>query len=307
LQFIRHRQLISLNTQVERPNMMAALALESPMLSNIKSILIATTPDRKESTALNYGLSLAQVSEAHVAVEILAPKIVLGHMHIGATAADLIAAENQRTHRLAESMAESARRDAEMQGVPCRVDALQKGHVVVAGWIAARARVHDIAVLDAEPDTLALGRSLIEGVLFHGGRPVIIVPPKVDRAKSERIVIAWDGSDRAARAVGDAMPFLRAAKEVEIVSIAGEKALSAEAPATELAPLLARHAINATVKDLHADHGDVAGKLREQASLYRADMIVMGAFARSWLRQMTLGGVTQALLKECAVPLLLSH
>jgi nucleotide-binding universal stress UspA family protein len=299
--------LISLNTHVERHSMMVAHAREVLVLSNIKSVLIATTPDRRVSSALSYGLSLAQVSEAHVAVEILAPKIVLGHMHLGATAADLIAAENQRTQSLAETMAESARHDAQMHGVPCRVDALQKGHAVVADWIAARARVHDIAVLDAEPDALAVGRALLEGVLFHSGRPVIVVPPNVDRARSERIVIAWDGSDRAARAVGDAMPFLHAAKEVEIVSISGEKALSTEAAATELAPLLARHAVNATVKDLRADHGDVAGKLREQASLYRADMIVMGAFARSWLRQMALGGVTQGLLKECAVPLLLAH
>jgi nucleotide-binding universal stress UspA family protein len=277
------------------------------MLSNIKSILIATTPDREVSSALNFGLSLAQVSDAHIAVEILAPKIVLGHMHLGATAADLIAAENQRTQILAETMAENARHDAEMQGVPCRVDALQKGHAVAAGWIAARARVHDVAVLDAEPEALAVGRSLLEGILFHSGRPVIVVPPNVDGAKFERIVVAWDGSDKAARAVGDAMPFLGAAKDVEIVSVAGEKELSNEAAATELAPLFARHGIEATVKDLHADRGDVAGKLREQASLYRADMIVMGAFARSWLRQMVLGGVTQALLKECRVPLFLSH
>src|SRR5215510_15547686 len=83
LQLLRHRQLISLNTHVEGHSMMVAHAREVLVLSNIKSVLIATTPDRRVSSALSYGLSLAQVSEAHVAVEILAPKIVLGHMHLG--------------------------------------------------------------------------------------------------------------------------------------------------------------------------------------------------------------------------------
>src|SRR5215203_7023816 len=111
---------------------------------------------------------------------------------------------------------------------------------------------------------------------------------------------------RGQRALNDAMPLLRAADAVEVVSVAGEKDLLGAVSGAEVAPHLARHGVNVSVENLVAKQGDVAETLRGHAGQFRADMIVMGAYAHSWIRQVVLGGVTQSLLKESPVPLLMA-
>jgi nucleotide-binding universal stress UspA family protein len=89
--------------------------------------------------------------------------------------------------------------------------------------------------------------------------------------------------------------------------VAGEKDLSRAVSGTEVAPHLARHGMNVTVKDLMVTQGDVAETLRGHAGQFRADMVVMGAYAHHRIRQIVFGGVTQSFLKESAVPLLMSY
>src|SRR5690606_20730485 len=112
----------------------------------------------------------------------------------------------------------------------------------------------------------------------------------------DRIIAAWDGSEKAARAINDAMPFLRAATQVELISVTGEKDLTNSVPGAEIAPHLTRHGVNVNVLSLPSQNGDVAETLRNHAYLTRTDMIVMGDFMHSRLRQMILGGTTQSLL-----------
>jgi nucleotide-binding universal stress UspA family protein len=144
-------------------------------------------------------------------------------------------------------------------------------------------------------------------VLFESGRPLVVVPPGRDAFQCRRVSVAWDGGAKAARALNDAMPFLRAAEAVEIVCVSGEKDLSDAVPGSDVAPHLARHGIEVTVADLEAKNGDVAETLRDHATLYGADMMVTGAYGHSRLRQMILGGVTQSLLQRCPVPLFMSY
>lgn len=221
--------------------------------------------------------------------------------------ADLVASENFRRRSLSELLAARARGDAASAGVVCTAESPHLAYTDLLDVFAAQARVHDLTVLDAEAVALNLDRGLIEKALFGSGRPLIVVPPGCETFAARRIIVAWDGSAQAARALNDAMPLLRAADAVEVVSVAGEKDLSNAVPGAEVAPHLARHGVEATVKDLVAHHGDVAETLRNQAGLYRADMLVMGAFAHSWIREVVLGGVTRSLLKESPVPLFLSH
>ena len=118
--------------------------------------------------------------------------------------------------------------------------------------------------------------------------------------------MAWDASATAARAVAAALPFLKAAGSVEIVCYVGDKDIPRSAAGADLAVALVRHGVNATAKELPAGD-DVATRLREQAAFYRADLIVMGAFVHSPIREWFFGGVTQALLKNSVTPLLVAH
>jgi nucleotide-binding universal stress UspA family protein len=227
---------------------------------------------------------------------------------VSKVAAALVAAENRRLDALADALAERARGDAAFAGVACAVESPQLTYRDLLVAFRNQARVHDLSLLDAEKNTIDIDRDLIETVLFESGRPVLVVPAGRDAFVARRVIVAWDGSAMAARAVGDAMAFLRAADEVEVVSVLGEKDLSQSVQGAELAPHLARHGVNVSVKDLTvARNGGVAETLCDQAGLFRADMMVMGAFKHSRLREWVLGGVTQSLLKSTPVPLLMSH
>ncbi|WP_052954737.1 hypothetical protein [Microvirga vignae] len=110
-----------------------------------------------------------------------------------------------------------------------------------------------------------MNRGLLEEALFNGGAPMIVVPPGINRFIAKHVLIARDGSAKAGRAVNDALPFLRAAQEIEIVSILGEEDLSKSVKEVGPAPYLARHGINCTVKDTAATDGDIGQTLRTQA------------------------------------------
>lgn len=278
------------------------------MIQNIKSVLVGLTEEGREepSSALAYGMSLASQAQAHITVQAAAVKLVLTHAMVSNMAATLVNAENRRIGALAEAVAERARGDAVAAGVGCSVEAPQLSYPDLLDAFVKQARVHDLAVIDAEEATIDIDRGLIEQVVFESGRPLIVVPVGCDTFSAKRIVIAWDGSAPAVRAVNDAMPLLRAAEAVEILSIAPEKTLKRTVPGAELAPHLARHGVNVAVNAVPAD-GDVASQLQAEASLFRADLLVLGAFNHSLLREWLIGGVTQALLKDSKLPLFLSH
>lgn len=146
----------------------------------------------------------------------------------------------------------------------------------------------------------------VRALLFDGGRGVVVVPKGFERFDINRVVIAWDGSAAASRAVAAAMPFLDAAEEVEVACFVGEKELPKSAAGADLAAALARRSVNVVAKDL-ATRGAVAARLREQATFFGADMIVMGAFVHSPIREWLFGGVTQSMLEASPVPLLMAR
>jgi nucleotide-binding universal stress UspA family protein len=284
--------------------------MEDLMLRNIHSILIGLTEEgdaEERSSALAYGLSLAREAGAHVTVQAASLKLVLTHAFISSIAEGLVAAENRRLDVLANAVADSSREAATASGVACTTQAPQLAYPDLIRSFTALARTHDLTLLDAEPISLAVDRGLIEAVLMDSGRPLIVVPPGRETFAGARMLVAWDGSAKAARALNDAQPFLREASHVELVSVTGEKDLGLTVPAAEIAPHLTRHGIVVNVLNLPALDGDVAETLRRHAKLTQADMIVMGAYVHSRLRQMVLGGTTQSLLKDCPVPLFLSY
>lgn len=279
------------------------------MVQNIKNVLIGMTEEGidEPSSALAYGLSLAQQAAAHATIQAASLKVVLGNTFVSNVATGLVAAHNRRLRQLATAVAERAAGDAAAAGVAASVEAPQLSYPQLVDTFVAQARVHDIAVLDAETATVNADRGLIEGLLFESGRPLLVVPPGFDTFRHARVLVAWDASARAARAVNDAMGILKAAGAVEVLAIGSQKELAHEVPGAELAPHLARHGVNVTVKNLVPGSDGIAGTLREQAALIGADLIVMGAFNHSRMREWVLGGVTESLLADCKVPLLMSY
>jgi nucleotide-binding universal stress UspA family protein len=177
------------------------------------------------------------------------------------------------------------------------------------GMLASIARRFDLSVLaQPQPGEPALARLFVEAALFESGRPVLIVPYiQTAGLKLERVLVGWDGSRNAARAIGDAMPLLVQAKATEIVMVAGEPAKSDELPGAEIAHHLARHGIKVEVERIPATDVDIASTILSHAADVSADFLVMGGYGHSRMREFMLGGATRGILGSMTIPTLMSH
>ena len=175
--------------------------------------------------------------------------------------------------------------------------------------LARMARRFDLTVIaQPEPEQPALARLLVEAALFESGRPVLVVPYiQAAPLSLDRVLVCWDGSRNAARAVGYAMEFLVAAKSTEIVIVTGEAAKSDELPGADIARHLARHGAKVDVKGIAATEIDVANTILSYAADAFADFLVMGGYGHSRMREFLLGGVTRGILASMTVPTLMSH
>ncbi|WP_375275331.1 universal stress protein [Methylorubrum thiocyanatum] len=142
-------------------------------------------------------------------------------------------------------------------------------------------------------------------VLVESGRPVLVVPPGVERLEAERVVVAWKDTPEARRAVGAALPLLRLATSVSLVSVGPT---ASEEGGEEVAELLALHGIHATSTTRPVPEGldetDVLLAFVEQA---RSDLLVLGAYGHGRLREWVFGGVTRSILQRSPVCCLMTH
>ncbi len=280
------------------------------MIQGIRSlfaIAASSVSDETRSSALPYAISFAASVGAHLTAHSAAIRLVLPSASGSSMIGGLVAGENERLARLATERSLALRADAEAAGVTCTAAGLHAPYGDLMANVVRQSRVHDLTIVDAGGDVLEASRSLAEAALFEGGRPVLVVPPGCQMFACRKVIVSWDGSAMASRAVAGALPLLRAADVVEVLSITGEKDLSGVVPGADLARHLAHHDVNVSLKDLNTAGRAVADVLRDQASILDADLVVMGAFKHSRLRQWVLGGVTSSMLAETTTPLLLSH
>jgi nucleotide-binding universal stress UspA family protein len=278
-------------------------------LNQIKNVFVPFSPDRDGQlpASVSYGLSLAEKTKAHITFRVLGhhydPPYSLAPQFVGSLVGPANADEKARIEK-----AEAALKgQLASSGLGYDVRSAQLNQADAIDLAASQGRLHDLTIVDSPAAYFAVGRALVEELLFHTGRPSIVIPAGVKAFKAKRIVVAWDGTARAARALNDAMPLLTSAEYVELASVLKEKDLSKQVPGAEAAPHLSRHGIDATVTNVDAANGDAGKALRGRATLVGADMIVMGAFAHSRWRQMVLGGVTDSMLSSSEIPVFMSH
>lgn len=173
------------------------------------------------------------------------------------------------------------------------------------------ARCADLVVAaQGETGMLSESRSELESFLFESGRPVLLIPHILTAPKPiRRVLIAWNGSREAARATFDAMPFLKAAEEVEIFTVdaTDTAAQSADMAGVEIAATLSRHGIKVSVTSQQKSGLDPAIAIENRLSDSSIDLLVMGAYGNKRWWEMLFGGVTRTLLDSMTALTLLSR
>ena len=171
---------------------------------------------------------------------------------------------------------------------------------------AAEARYYDLSVLPWSGGTV-LAQNMSEAVVFGSGRPAILVPPSAHPAILDHIAIAWDASRVAARALGDALSLLPEGGRVSVLTVQDEKPLGGSDDAGSLASSLDRRGFKATPCSISIGGKTIAEALQEAALAEGAQLLAMGGFGHSRMRDFVLGGATKGVLADLRLPTLLSH
>jgi nucleotide-binding universal stress UspA family protein len=183
----------------------------------------------------------------------------------------------------------------------------------VAELAILHARYADMVIvgqMELEPHAVRPGRELPERLLLGVGRPILVVPyAGAFKTVGERVLVAWNASREATRAVNDALPILQQASQVTLLAINPRRGVSGDGdvPGADLALHLSRHGVRTEAAWIPAHDIEVAAMLLSRACDCQADLIVMGGYGHSRVREIVLGGTTREILRTMTLPTLMSH
>jgi nucleotide-binding universal stress UspA family protein len=230
------------------------------------------------------------------------------HLLGKAFVADLIASERKKSSDAAAELSAVFEASAKEAGV--FQESLSEACFTsdAPDLLVREARLRDLTIVPATIEDHNY-RWYAESILFGSGRPMLVLPRRVRTSELalDTVVIAWDGSRSASRAVADSLPVLERAREVRVLTVLNEKELSSESPAAELSNYLERRGIVATPDCIDAAGRWIGDILGSYLSSRQTDLLVMGAYGHSRLREFILGGATRSMLSNPSLPILLSH
>jgi nucleotide-binding universal stress UspA family protein len=279
----------------------------SARIADIACILRAG--DELPEAALQQALKLAAAHGAHLSVTIATQQLATPYspmwMSLGAA---LVSDLNEKAKARAENAADQARTAVRLAGVVADI-AVVMDNVGEAAEVALRsARACDLIVVDQPSAPLDARAMVLEGALFRSGRPVLVATPRKPPVEEvNKATLAWDGTQHAARAAADMLSLFGALKQVDVVSVVGEKDLSQSLPGADFARHLSRKGIHANIVELSFSTGPVATQIDEHATASGSDLIVMGGYGHSRLRQFVMGGVTISMIQKAASPILMAY
>lgn len=223
--------------------------------------------------------------------------------------------------QLSDDVLEAQTRFAEAERAKAQAifDEVTKNRTFSAEWRAVDGDAVDVVQLHGRhADIVVAGQSgpdpyaeeyldVAGRLVLSLGRPVLVTPyAGIPDTLGSRVLVGWDGSRAAARALGDAMPFLKRAEEVKVLSLNPREA-HADMAGVDISQHLARHGVNVTAQHLHAEDIEVGAMLLSRAADFGADLIVMGAYGHARWRELVLGGATEHMLAHMTAPVLMAH
>ncbi|AXK80993.1 universal stress protein [Pseudolabrys taiwanensis] len=259
--------------------------------------------------ASEFAISLAETVDAHVLGVAFAYEPVIPGSVMGGIPPEFIEAQRTESDNKARAAIERFEAAAKRSSLSFETRVVTASISSAAEQLGRIARRFDLAVVGQPERETGMPEEVVdEGVLFESGRPVVFVPYIFKGpAKLDRVMVCWDGGRAATRAIADALPLMQKAKQVEVVIVATGRPKSDEVPGADLGQHLARHGLKVEVKRITSPDIDVPSTILSYAADSSADLIVMGGYGHSRLREFVLGGVTRGLLESMTVPVLMSH
>lgn len=273
----------------------------------IKDILAVLEPGPAGANLNEYAISLASALGSHLTAAGVALQTIAPVSFMGDYPYELMAQATDEARAAAEA-AFTQMKSAAPAGVVIDYAPVEGFTSEAIDRVISLARHFDISIVRQNaPEEDGFASQLAVSMLFGSGRPCILLPYiHKGPAKLGRAMVAWDGGAVAARALAGAMPMLQRAGRVEVVTVAKKGQDIDVVPGFDITRHLARHGINAELKQLPPTD-DIGAILLSHAADSSPDYIVMGCYGHSRLREMVLGGTSREILNSMTVPLVMAH
>ena len=278
-----------------------------------KDLLLALTtyPEPTAVSAVDDAVAVsvilgAQISAIACEAKIQVPGSVLGHAFGDVPA--MIGAEAKKSAINAEKLLAAFEDSAQRSGV-FQERILQTCLTSeVPGVFVDYARLRDLTIVPV-PGRDHIGSWYAEAIIFGSGLPTMILPEARKRPDFalNTVIVAWDFGRPAARVVADALPLLEKSKRVFVLTVTNEKIIDTKRSGAELAKHLARHGVNVTLDVVNAAGRGIGEAIESHVASRNGDLLVMGAYGHSRLREFILGGATKSMLARPPVPIFFSH
>ena len=274
----------------------------------IVNLSLNTAPGAPEPAG-DFAISVAETFQAHVLGLAFAYEPIIPGAVMGGIPPEFLESQRTESDKRANEAVARFEAAAKRAGISAETRTLSASVSGACDMLGRLARRFDLVVVGQPDREFSTSDDVLdEAALFESGRPVLFVPFIQKAAlKLDRVLVCWDGSRAATRAVADSLPLLKKAKQVEIVMVASKAAKGDEIAGVDLGQHLARHGLKVDVKRITSPDIDVASTILSHAADSGADMIVMGGYGHSRLREFVLGGVTKTILETMTVPVLMSH
>lgn len=276
-----------------------------------KTILVHCDSGKTSAVRIAVALNLAARFDAHVIGAYVRPRFEPPIFSDGSIALDAIYRNYETTVKTAEDAASTTfRNSAAGKGLSTEWRTAD-GYVDEA--LAQLAHAADLVVLgqrEREASTIGSPPDLPERFALASERPMLVVPYiGVSSTPGSRVLLCWNGRREAGRAAAGALPLLKKAETVTVLTINASKADEEEqsASASEIQAWLGRHGVKATLQHDSSDDSDIGDIILSRAADNSADLIVMGLYGHSRTREMVMGGASRTVLASMTVPVLMAH
>jgi nucleotide-binding universal stress UspA family protein len=277
-----------------------------------KSILVHLNDGRRAPRLLEVAAGLAARHNAHlIGLSVLPPVVAVRNAVPGRLDTLMIEAHRDEHRQEIELISAAFDEAAANQSFASELRLDDAGRGTVADKVIEHAHAADL-IIASQADPRWEGSDQLEAperLIIESGRPVLMVPNAGGPADlGKRVVVAWNGRREAARAAFDALPLLKAAEYVNVIWVGPEEGEDAADPSgADLCAALARHGVKCEATKITGPHVGIGRTLFAQVANDRADLLVMGCYGHSRLREFVFGGASRHVLRHMSVPVLMSH